>query len=166
MKTYETSATVEDQGDVRVAGVPFAPGTEVAVMIREKVAGDAGHGPANGEEARAHMKDLFGRVRAHATETVRPLRARNYMTAKFFVDHDDAVVLLQSLARIPVCPLTRELVMEAVDLRYRCQISYWDAAIIAAAKQMGCQTLFSEDLNPGQVYDGVTVVNPFTSVTP
>lgn len=31
----------------------------------------------------------------------------------------------------------------------------------AAAKQMGCQTLYSEDLNHGQVYDGVTVVNPF-----
>lgn len=33
VKTYETSATVEDRGQVRVAGVPFAPGTEVAVTI-------------------------------------------------------------------------------------------------------------------------------------
>lgn len=33
MKTYETSATVEDQGQVHVAGVPFAPGTEVEVTI-------------------------------------------------------------------------------------------------------------------------------------
>jgi predicted nucleic acid-binding protein len=31
---------------------------------------------------------------------------------------------------------------------------------------MGCQTLYSEDLNPGQIYDGVTVVNPFVGVTP
>ena len=29
MNTYETTATVEAQGQVRVAGVPFAPGTEV-----------------------------------------------------------------------------------------------------------------------------------------
>jgi hypothetical protein len=36
MKAYETSATVEDQGRVRVAGVPFAPGTEVAVTISPK----------------------------------------------------------------------------------------------------------------------------------
>ncbi len=36
MKTYETSATVEDQGQVRVAGVPFAPGTEVEVTISPK----------------------------------------------------------------------------------------------------------------------------------
>jgi hypothetical protein len=36
MKAYETFATVEDQGQVRVAGVPFAAGTEVEVMISPK----------------------------------------------------------------------------------------------------------------------------------
>jgi hypothetical protein len=36
MNIYETSATVEDQGQVRVAGVPFAPGTEVEVTISPK----------------------------------------------------------------------------------------------------------------------------------
>src|SRR5438128_9835740 len=48
---------------------------------------------------------------------------------KLNMTHEDAVVLLESLGRIPVCPITRELVMEAVELRQRCQISYWDAAI-------------------------------------
>ena len=36
MKTYETSTTVEPQGDIRVIGVPFAPGTEVEVTISAK----------------------------------------------------------------------------------------------------------------------------------
>ena len=36
MKTYETSATVEDQGRILVAGVPFAPGTEVEISISPK----------------------------------------------------------------------------------------------------------------------------------
>ena len=36
MNTYETSATVKDQGEVRVAGGPFAPGTEVEVSISPK----------------------------------------------------------------------------------------------------------------------------------
>jgi len=36
MRTYETSATVEDQGRIRLAGVPFAPGTEVDVAISPK----------------------------------------------------------------------------------------------------------------------------------
>jgi hypothetical protein len=37
MNSYETTATVEDHGQVRVAGVPFAPGTEVDVTISPKV---------------------------------------------------------------------------------------------------------------------------------
>jgi hypothetical protein len=36
MKTYETFTTVEPQGDIHVAGVPFAPGTEVEVTISPK----------------------------------------------------------------------------------------------------------------------------------
>jgi hypothetical protein len=36
MKAYETSTTVEPQGDIRVIGVPFAPGTEVEVTISPK----------------------------------------------------------------------------------------------------------------------------------
>jgi len=80
--------------------------------------------------------------------------------------HDEAMAVLQSLAAYPVVPITRELVMEAAELRQRYQISYWDAAIVAAAKQMGCSTVYSEDLNAGQEYDSVTVVNPFAGATP
>jgi predicted nucleic acid-binding protein len=58
------------------------------------------------------------------------------------------------------------LVLEAIDAKQRFGISYWDAAIVTAAKQMGCLTLYTEDLNPGQMYDGVTVVNPFQVATP
>ena len=36
MKSFETSTTVEPQGDIRVVGVPFAPGTEVEVTISPK----------------------------------------------------------------------------------------------------------------------------------
>jgi predicted nucleic acid-binding protein len=79
------------------------------------------------------------------------------------ITHDEAMDVLQSLAAFPVLPITRELVMEAVALRQRYQISYWDAAIITAAKQMGCGTVYSEDLNAGQNYDGVAVVNPFAA---
>jgi predicted nucleic acid-binding protein len=43
-------------------------------------------------------------------------------------------------------------------------LSYWDSAILAAAKQMRCHTVYSEDMNSGQNYDGVTVVNPFVAM--
>ena len=53
MKTYETSTTVQDRGEVRVAGVPFAPGTEVEVTISPKppAADDATPTPGEGERA-------------------------------------------------------------------------------------------------------------------
>lgn len=40
-------------------------------------------------------------------------------------------------------------------------ISYWDAAIIAAAASLGARTLYSEDLNDAQTYGSVRVLNPF-----
>ena len=71
--------------------------------------------------------------------------------------------VLRSLLEYPVLPMTGELVLEAFNLQQRYQIAYWDAAIIAAARKLGCETLYSEDLNPGQDYGGVVVRNPFTS---
>lgn len=52
----------------------------------------------------------------------------------------------------------------SLELCARYQTSYFDAAILAAAVQSGCQTLFSEDLNDSQYYAGVQVVNPFREV--
>ena len=43
----------------------------------------------------------------------------------------------------------------------RYKISYWDAAILAAATELGCTTLYTEDLNHGQTYESVQVINPF-----
>jgi len=75
--------------------------------------------------------------------------------------HDEAVAVLQSLAAFPVYAVTRELVLDAIAIKQRFGLSYWDAAILVAAKQLGCHTVYSEDLNDGQDYDGVRVVNPF-----
>lgn len=52
-------------------------------------------------------------------------------------------------------------VLQAIRLQERYQLSFWDAMIISSALRMGCQTVWSEDLNSGQTYDQVMVVNPF-----
>jgi predicted nucleic acid-binding protein len=80
--------------------------------------------------------------------------------------HDEAVAVIESLAAFPVWPVTRELVLDAIAAKQRFRISYWDAAILVAARQLGCRTVYSEDLNESQDYDGVRVVNPFASGTP
>ena len=52
-------------------------------------------------------------------------------------------------------------VLSAVELHERAGVSFWDAMILTSARSLGCETLITEDLNPGQRYDGVLVVNPF-----
>jgi predicted nucleic acid-binding protein len=78
----------------------------------------------------------------------------------------DAAALVEAWFAFPTIDVTPALFRAAVDVQQRFQLSYWDAAIRAAAKQMGCRTVFSEDLNDGQDYDGMTVVNPFKGATP
>jgi predicted nucleic acid-binding protein len=47
----------------------------------------------------------------------------------------------------------------AVESRFK--IGYWDALVVAAAQQQGCEWLLSEDLQHEQQFDGVRVINPF-----
>ena len=54
-----------------------------------------------------------------------------------------------------------DLLEQAIDISVVSQISFWDSLIIAAAEKANCEFIFSEDLNPGQTYRGVMVVNPF-----
>jgi predicted nucleic acid-binding protein len=76
--------------------------------------------------------------------------------------HDQAVQLIESFLRFPVQELTLEVMKAALDSKRRFQISYWDAAVIEAARALGCAIVLTEDLNDGQNYAGVTVSNPFS----
>ena len=71
----------------------------------------------------------------------------------------DATLRMASLVRVQ--PITHELVISAVILRRKFQLSQWDATILAAAAELGCDTVYSEDMSHGQNYGGVRVVNPF-----
>jgi predicted nucleic acid-binding protein len=77
------------------------------------------------------------------------------------IGHSQAVRLIESFRRFPVQDLTSGIMMAALDTRQRFQLSYWDAAIIEAARAMGCTQVLSEDLSDGQDYAGVGVTNPF-----
>ena len=54
-----------------------------------------------------------------------------------------------------------ELLERAWKLQDRYRLSFWDALIVAAAKSSSCRWLLTEDLQPDQSLDGVTVINPF-----
>lgn len=52
-------------------------------------------------------------------------------------------------------------VLAAIDIHRRVGVSFWDAMIVQSASSQGCEVLFSEDLNDGQIYEGVRLENPF-----
>ena len=77
------------------------------------------------------------------------------------LEAEETETILHAMLEYPVLPVTGELVLEAFALQQRYQISYWDAAIVAAARSLGCKILYTEDLNAGQDYGGVVAQNPF-----
>ena len=52
-------------------------------------------------------------------------------------------------------------IREALVLEDRFQLSFWDALIVQAANASAADVLYSEDLNHGQIYGAVELVNPF-----
>jgi predicted nucleic acid-binding protein len=75
--------------------------------------------------------------------------------------HEQAAALVDSFRRFPVQETTIGTVLAAMATRQRFRISYWDAAILEAARTLGCEIVLSEDLSDGQDYAGVRVENPF-----
>ena len=93
---------------------------------------------------------VFGEFYVNATRKQKPPLA-----------HEEAVLFLRSLARFPIAEITSDTVFRALELKHRFQISYWDACIIAAAESLKCKRIYSEDLQGGQRFGEVIVINPF-----
>jgi predicted nucleic acid-binding protein len=76
--------------------------------------------------------------------------------------HETAVSLIQTwIERFPVQDQTVSILGDALDIKAATRLSYWDAAIVAAARALGCRELLTEDMSHGQTVDGVTIINPF-----
>ncbi len=77
---------------------------------------------------------------------------------------DQAMVFLDRFRAFPILTVDTGLVYEGARNSMKFQVSYWDGAIIAAAERMCAKILYSEDLNHGQKYGTVEVVNPFRRI--
>jgi predicted nucleic acid-binding protein len=56
---------------------------------------------------------------------------------------------------------TGKLLLAGIELQKKAQLSFWDALVVEAAIEAGCDILYSEDLNAGQRIGPLTIVNPF-----
>ena len=110
-----------------------------------------------GERAREVLADIDGAV--VSTQVVLEFFA--VLTRKLGLTRDAAEEATESLMELEVVATDARLVREGLRISRDHDISHWDAMIIAAAAASGCEVLLTEDLNDGQVIEGVRVVNPF-----
>lgn len=73
----------------------------------------------------------------------------------------DVQAVLDALGPIQLVVPDGDVVRRAVEVRERYGLHFYDGMIVAAAERAGCGRIFSEDLNPGQEYFGISVLNPF-----
>jgi predicted nucleic acid-binding protein len=77
------------------------------------------------------------------------------------VPHDIAAGLIRTWLRFKVQEITVPVMTRALGIKAEYGLSYWDAAILAAAGALGCRELYSEDMAHGREVEGTTIVNPF-----
>jgi predicted nucleic acid-binding protein len=87
----------------------------------------------------------------------------NAAVNKLNMDAALAVERLRFFARFEVVSTTPQLVIVATDLHRLKRLSFWDALILQSAMSSGCHTLYSEDMNHGEIVNGVEIVNPFAT---
>jgi len=75
--------------------------------------------------------------------------------------HDIAAGLVRTWLRFRVQETTLPVMLGAMEIKAAHRLSYWDAAIVAAARALGCREILSEDMAHGREVAGVVVVNPF-----
>lgn len=82
-------------------------------------------------------------------------------TGKVKLDAELAKQRVEFFARFQVAEPTVGDILAAIDLHRLYHFSLWDTLILRCAKQAGCSVALTEDLQHGQVFDGVRIVNPF-----
>jgi predicted nucleic acid-binding protein len=77
------------------------------------------------------------------------------------VPHDIATGLIRTWLRFKVQEITVPILTAALKIKSAHGLSYWDAAIVAAARALGCRELYSEDMTHGREVEGTIILNPF-----
>jgi predicted nucleic acid-binding protein len=93
--------------------------------------------------------------------SVQVLQEMHVNLAKRDLSHADATRIIEDFSTWPIVDNTFALLKVALEEQGRWKISFWDSMILAAARASGATQLITEDLNHGQDYAGIRVINPF-----
>jgi len=77
------------------------------------------------------------------------------------IPHEFAAGLIGAWCRFRIQDMTLPVLNSALQIRKARGFSYWDSAIIAAARTLGCDRIYTEDLNHGEVVEGLAIIDPF-----
>lgn len=122
-------------------------------------------------DADAADKKNLARASFEAAATAGQLVLSTQVLQEFYVavtrklavplDAETAEVVVRNLSALPLIGIDAEKILAAIGRSRRMQFSFWDALIIEAALAAGADRLLTEDLQHGQVIDGLRVENPF-----
>jgi predicted nucleic acid-binding protein len=85
----------------------------------------------------------------------------NVAINKLKLSHADIREQMQFWEQYDVVQVTPAIIHMGLDLHQTRSLGFFDALIVAAAKTSGCTVLYSEDMNAGEMVNGVRIVNPF-----
>ena len=85
------------------------------------------------------------------------------ITSKLKCPKNKAKELVRMFSELfPVQKISVPLILNAVDISIKNDLSFWDSLILSTANDTGCIIVYSEDMNNGQIIDGTKILNPFT----
>lgn len=131
--------------------------TNVLLYACSAAAEDAG-------KRRVAIELILGGAFALSAQVLQEFIANALRKPQLGITESNIDATLRMAATVRVQAITHEVVVSAVIFRRQFHLSQWDATILAAAAKLGCTTVYSEDMNDGQTYAGVMVVNPFKRV--
>jgi predicted nucleic acid-binding protein len=113
---------------------------------------------------RPRAQDLLSRLTASEAAFISIQVLQEFFanaTKKMGLSPGEAKRLVDDFSQFPTHSPSPADVLAAIELHLTHRISFWDALIVRSAQQMGCATLWSEDLSHGQRFGAVTIRNPF-----
>ncbi len=117
---------------------------------------------ARHERARSLLADLWNSGNGCLSiQTLQEFHVNVTQKIKQPLDVNTTARIIKALGQWTIHSPNVDDVLAAIVLQQRHRVSFWDALILNSAARLGCRVVWSEDLNPGQEYDTVRVINPF-----
>jgi len=121
---------------------------------------------ADASKKQAKARKLLGREAGAGRATLSTQVLQEFfitVTRKLAVplEVDQAERAVRRLADLSVVQVDPDLILSAIGMSIRNKLSLWDALIVRAAQESGATILYSEDLQHGQKFDALEIVDPF-----